>query len=129
MSVSPYVRALVTLQPYILEITLSKAGLRFLNEATASAMAAIMVWKSKQEMNPLGVHLFSEKPNRRNTRLAESKNICPPVHCSAWVQITAFQPHGKSMEHCTRTPNSYLSGHSKITCAKMGQNYPTMILI
>ena len=79
MSVSPYVRALVTLQPYILEITLSKAGLRFLNEATASAMAAIMVWKSKQEMNPLGVHLFSEKPNRRNTRLAESKNICPPV--------------------------------------------------
>ena len=60
------------------ELVLSKAGLRCLNEATASAMA-VLVWKSKQSMNPLGKRLFPEKGSKRNTRLAESMNICPPV--------------------------------------------------
>ena len=60
------------------DITLSKAGLCCLNEATASEMATL-VWKCKQEMNPLGVKLFSDKPIRKHTRSAESKNICPPV--------------------------------------------------
>ena len=40
---------------------------------------AVLVWKSKQAMNPLGVLLFSKKENARITRLAESENICPPV--------------------------------------------------
>ena len=30
-------------------------------------------------MNPLGVRLFSERNDMINTRLAESKNICPPI--------------------------------------------------
>ena len=45
---------------------------------TASSMA-ILTWKSKHFMTPLGVRLFSEKTKGRNTRLAESKDICPPV--------------------------------------------------
>ena len=49
-----------------------------MNEATASVMATL-VWKCKQEKNPLGVKLFTDKPNRRHTRSTESKNICPPV--------------------------------------------------
>ena len=60
------------------EVTLKKARIRCLNEAAASAMA-VLVWKCKQSMNPLGSCLFAEKENRRNTRLAESLNICPPV--------------------------------------------------
>ena len=60
------------------EIILSKAGLRCLNEVTASIMA-VLVWKSKQEMNPLGIRLFSERKFKRNTRLAESMNIDLPV--------------------------------------------------
>ena len=49
-----------------------------MNEATASVMA-VMVWKARQEMNPLGVCLFAQKVHGKSTRLAESKNICPPV--------------------------------------------------
>ena len=60
------------------EVILTKARIRCLNEAAASAMA-VLVWKSKQAMNPLGVLLFSKKENARITRLAESDNICPPV--------------------------------------------------
>ena len=60
------------------ELILTKAGLRNLNEATASVMA-VLVWKSKISMNPLGTLLFSEKENRRITRLAESRKISPPV--------------------------------------------------
>ena len=60
------------------DVTLAKSGLRCLNEATASVMATL-VWKCKQDMNPLGVKLFSEKPKKRHTRWAESKNICQPV--------------------------------------------------
>ena len=59
------------------EITLSKAGLRCLNEATASVMA-VMVWKSKEEINPLGVCLFKQVMNVKNTRLAESDDIRQP---------------------------------------------------
>ena len=59
-------------------MVLSKAGLRCLNEATASAMA-VLVWKSKQSMNPLGKRLFPEKGNKRNTRFTESMNINLPV--------------------------------------------------
>ena len=39
----------------------------------------ILNWKAKQTMNPLGILLFSGKESRRNTRLAESENICPLV--------------------------------------------------
>ena len=60
------------------EVVLAKAGLRCLNEVVTSAMA-ILTWKSKQLMNPLGVRLFSLRNNMINTRSAESKNICAPV--------------------------------------------------
>ena len=54
------------------EVVLAKACLRCLNEVTASAMA-ILTWKSKKLMSPLGVRLFSERNDMINTRLAESK--------------------------------------------------------
>ena len=60
------------------EVILSRARIRCLNEAAASAMA-VLIWKSKQEMNPLSVLLFSKNENSRKTRFAESTNICPPV--------------------------------------------------
>ena len=60
------------------ELVLSKAGLRGLNEATSSAMA-ILLWKSKHTMNPLGTRLFARQDHKRNTRFAESENISPPV--------------------------------------------------
>ena len=59
-------------------MTLTKAGLRCLNEATASIMA-VMLWKSKQEMNPLGVCIFSEKTHKKYTHLAESNKVSPTV--------------------------------------------------
>ena len=40
---------------------------------------AVTVWKAKREMNPLWANLFAEKSHGRNTRLAVSDNICPPV--------------------------------------------------
>ena len=40
---------------------------------------AVLTWKSKQVMNPVGVRLFCERKNKKNTRSAESTNICPPV--------------------------------------------------
>ena len=40
---------------------------------------AVMLWKAKNEMNPLGVRIFSEKPHMKCTRLNESNNICPTV--------------------------------------------------
>ena len=40
---------------------------------------AVLAWKSKQEMNPLGVRLFSTKVTVKNTRLASSSDISPPV--------------------------------------------------
>ena len=60
------------------EVVLWKAGLRCLNEAVASIMA-IMLWKSKQAMDPLGIRLFSEPPRNRITRFSSSDNICQPV--------------------------------------------------
>ena len=63
---------------HVMDTIHSKAGLRCLNEATASTMA-VMVWKAKKEMNSLWVNLFSEKNYERKTRFAVSDNICPPV--------------------------------------------------
>ena len=40
---------------------------------------AVLTWKCKQKMNPLGARLFSDKAKMKNTRFAESNNICPPV--------------------------------------------------
>ena len=60
------------------EDIIHKAGLCCLNEAVARAIA-VLTWKCKQKMNSLGVLLFSKKLNTKNTRLAESKNICLPV--------------------------------------------------
>ena len=60
------------------EVVLWRAGLRCLNEAVASIMA-IMVWKSKHAMNPLGIRLFRETPSNRITRFSASNNICQPV--------------------------------------------------
>ena len=55
-----------------------------LNVATASALA-ILLWKSKQAMNPLGLCLFPEKHIVRPTRLAKSNNISPPVPGIQWL--------------------------------------------
>ena len=40
---------------------------------------AVLVWKCKQSMNPLGTRLFTEKARMRNTRLANSLKISTPV--------------------------------------------------
>ena len=45
----------------------------------STSCLAVLVWKCRQAMNPLGIRLFAERGNKRITRLAESKNICPPV--------------------------------------------------
>ena len=49
-----------------------------MNEAVASVMA-VMVWKSKISMDPLGVRLFQDNLNARTTRFTSSNNICQPV--------------------------------------------------
>ena len=49
------------------EFLLQKAGLKCLNEAVAS-ITAVTVWKSKTFMDPLGQHLFQEKPILQCTR-------------------------------------------------------------
>ena len=79
------------------EVTLSKAGLKCLNEATALVMA-VMVWKARQEMNPLGVCLFTQKAHGKNTRLAESKTfvhqylVFTCCHPTFWLKCgTLFQ--------------------------------------
>ena len=40
---------------------------------------AIMVWKSKQALDPLGIRLFHEHPSNRITRYSASNYICQPV--------------------------------------------------
>ena len=49
-----------------------------MNEATVSAMA-LLVWKLKHSINPLGKGLFTENGNRRNTRFVDSKNTSQPL--------------------------------------------------
>ena len=62
---------------------LNKAGLKCLNEMTASA-SAIMAWKAKQSMDPLGKCLFStpmiNPTNPHVTRSTKSSKIAVPVH-------------------------------------------------
>ena len=50
------------------EIVLQRAGLRCLNEMVASA-SALMVWKSKRCMNPLGSLLFPPKAENSSVKM------------------------------------------------------------
>ena len=54
------------------EVLLQKAGLKCLNEAVAS-ITAVTVWKSKTFMDPLGQHIFQEKPRLQCTSSGTSK--------------------------------------------------------
>ena len=65
------------------EIILDKAGLRELNEMVAST-SAIMVWKSKMSMDPLGSLIFpntviSNSPGKMSTRSTVSNKAKLPV--------------------------------------------------
>ena len=59
-------------------VVLERAGLRSLNEIVASSMA-MMVWKSKNTMDPLGQRLFPVKNASRITRSLTSTNATQPV--------------------------------------------------
>ena len=59
-------------------MVLERAGLRSLNEIVASSMA-MMVWKSKNTMDPLGQRLFPVKNASRITRSLTSTNATQPV--------------------------------------------------
>ena len=65
------------------DITLEKAGLRGLNEIVAST-SALMVWKSKMRMDPLGSLLFpktdtSHALEKMSTRSNDNKKAKLPV--------------------------------------------------
>ena len=60
------------------DLVLQKAGMRNLNEIVASN-AALMVWKSKKKMDPLGTALFPVKSSTRPIRSLHLNKATQPV--------------------------------------------------